>query len=191
VRRRLDNGRREELLDGVMSIIAARGFSEVRTAEVARRLHCSESSLYKIAPSKDSLIVLAIGRWGELTLEALEIRAQRGKTAAERAREYYLGAAERLRPLSLAFRGDVERFESARVAYQAITDRFITRFVELLDDAVESGEIKPVNTRFLAEVLRQIARVIRDEHVLRSSGLSTQQAALEVDAFLWDGLLTP
>jgi AcrR family transcriptional regulator len=188
VRRRLDNGRREELLDGVMDIIVARGFSDVKTAEMARELHCSESSLYKIAPNKDSLMVLAIGRWGEVTLEMLEERARGGKTPSERARQYFLGAAEALRPMSLAFRGDVERFESTRMAYQVIADRFVRRFVELLDDAVAAGEIRPMNTQFLAEILRQIARLIRDEHILRASGLTSEQAALEVDGLIWDGI---
>ena len=58
------NGRREELLDGVMAIIAARGFSDVRMTDIARELHCSLASLYKIAPNKDSLVVLAIGALG-------------------------------------------------------------------------------------------------------------------------------
>ena len=100
MRKRLDNGRREELLDGVMDIIAARGFSGIRTAQLARELHCSESSLYKIAPSKDSLIVVAIGRWGGRTLEALEVSARQGKTASERARLYFrAGAREHALPV--------------------------------------------------------------------------------------------
>jgi AcrR family transcriptional regulator len=190
VRRRLENGRREELLDGVMAIIAARGLSQVRIDDFARELHCSVATLYKIAPSKGSLLVLAIVNWGDHTLENLERRASRGRTAADRARLYFQAAAEGLRPLSLQFRADVERFESARIAYRVISDRFVDRFVELLDEAVEAGEITPMNTRFAAHLFRQMARVIRDEHVLRDSGLSSEQAALEVDALIWDGIRT-
>ena len=76
--KRLAKGRREELLDGVMGIIAARGFSGVRISELAAELHCSVASLYKIAPSKDSLVLLAIGRWQELTFANLELCAERG-----------------------------------------------------------------------------------------------------------------
>ena len=47
-------------------IIAERGFSQVTIAELARELHCSAATLYKIAPSKDSLILLAIARWAEV-----------------------------------------------------------------------------------------------------------------------------
>ena len=192
MRRRLDNGRREELLDGVMSIIAARGFSEVRTAEVARRLHCSESSLYKIAPSKDSLMLLAIARWGELAFEDLEARVATGETASQRARAYFRAGAARLRPLSLAFYADVARFESTRLAWRTtVVDRYIDRFVELVREAEEGGEIRRVNIRFLGEVLRGIGFVTRDERVLNASGLTSEQAVLEVDSLVWDGLRAP
>jgi AcrR family transcriptional regulator len=191
VRRRLDNGRREELLDGVMDIIAARGFAAVRTAEMARELHCSESSLYKIAPSKDSLIVLAITRWGGLTLEALEFRARQGTTASERARIYFRAGAESTGPLSLAFYADVNRFESTRLAWwSSVVEPYLDRFVALVQLAEDAGEIRPVNIRFLAELLRQMSVVTRDEHVLSASGLSHEQAVMEVDSLLWEGVRT-
>ncbi len=192
MRRRLDNGRREELLDGVMAIIAARGFSDVRTAQLARELHCSESSLYKIAPSKDSLIVLAIGRWGELTLEALEAQARLGKTASERARAYFRAGAQSTHSLSLAFYADVERFESARLAWwTSVVEPYLDRFVELVQLAEDAGEIRPVNIRFLAEVLRQVSIATRSERVLSASGLTHEQAVLEVDSLIWDGVHLP
>jgi AcrR family transcriptional regulator len=189
VPRRLDDARREELLDGVMRIIAARGFAAVQISEMARELHCSAATLYKIAPSKDSLVLLAIARWGELTLEALEVRAQRGTTSSERARAYFRAGAESIHPLSLAFYADVERFESTRLAWRTlVVDRYIDRFVDLVECAVEAGEIRPVNIRFLAETLRRIGLVTRDERVLSASGLTAEQAVLEVDSLLWDGL---
>jgi len=187
-RRRLDDERRSELLDGVMEIIAARGFSGVGTAELARELHCSEATLYKIAPSKDSLIVLAIGRWGERVLPEFEEQSRRGKSAAERARIYFRAGAGSLHPWSHAFRADVERFESTRMAYRAISDRFIDRFVELLDEAVVAGEVDAVNTRFIAQVFRAMARVVRDEENLATSGLTAEQALLELDGVIWDGI---
>jgi AcrR family transcriptional regulator len=192
VRRRFDDDRRDELLDGVMRIIAARGFSQVQISEIAGELHCSVATLYRIAPSKDSLIVLAIARWGDLNLEDLEARAQKCKTASERARTYFRAGAQKLHPMSLAFFTDVERFESTRLAWRTqVVDRYIDRFVELVQCAEDAGEIRPVNIRFLAELLRYIGLATRDERVLSTSGLTSEQAVLEVDSLLWDGLRTP
>jgi len=189
VPRRLDDNRRNELLDGVMRIIAARGFSEVQISGMARELQCSATTLYKIAPSKDSLVLLAIARWGELTFADLEARAAKGKTASERARAYFRAGAESLHPMSMAFYADIARFESTRLVWRTtVVERYIDRFVELVQGAEDAGEIRQVNFRFLGEVLRQIGFVTRDERVLSASGLTSEQAVLEVDALLWDGM---
>ena len=113
-------------------------------------------------------MVLAIARWGELTLEALEARARQGKTASERARAYFRAGAQSTHSLSLAFYADIERFESTRLAWwTSVVERYLDRFVELVQLAEDAGEIRPVNIRFLAEVLRQIV------------GRDAQRASLE------------
>ena len=94
LRKRLDEERRNELLDGVMAIIAERGFSQVTIAEVARELHCSAATLYKIAPSKDSLVLLAIARWADVVFPDIEARSDKGKTASDRARVYFRVGAD-------------------------------------------------------------------------------------------------
>ena len=47
-------------------------------SEMANEMHCSVSSLYKIASNKDELVVLAIARWGELSLADMEGRSEKG-----------------------------------------------------------------------------------------------------------------
>jgi AcrR family transcriptional regulator len=189
LRIRFDDNRRQELLDGVIGIITARGFSEVTILEMAHELHCSVSSLYKIASNKDGLVLLAITRWGELVLEDMEVHALQGQNAADRARLYWRAGVESIRPLSHEFRNDVDRFDSARFAYSSISQRFIDRFVNLLEGAVMAGEIRPMNTRFLAQVFGQIALVVRDEQELSKSGLTAAEAILEVDHIIWEGIL--
>ena len=189
VRKRLDDARRSELLDGVMQIIGERGFSQVTVAELARELKCSAATLYKIAPSKDSLVLLAFSRWADVVFADLEARAARSKTASNRARAYFRAGADRLRPLSLAFFADVARYESTRLAWRVtVVDRYIDRFVELVQAAEEAGETRPVNALFLGEVLGQIGLVTRDERVLSKAGLTSEEAVLAVDTLIWDGL---
>lgn len=187
-RKRLADGRREELLDGVMEIISARGYTDVRLSDLAAELCCSTQSLYKIAPSKDSLIHMAIARWGDRTLDNLEDRLTRIPGPADQARDYFQAGAHSLRPLSPKFREDVERFESSRLLWKTIADRWIDRFVQLLDAAIEAGQIRPINTRFLAHVLQQTGFVTRNEPVLQSAGLTAEHAVLEIDSLIWEGI---
>jgi AcrR family transcriptional regulator len=191
MRKRFDDNRREELLDGVMEIITTHGFSKVTIIELAKELHCSGSSLYKIAPNKDSLVMLAITRWGEIVLKDFEAQALRGRTAADKARLYFIAGAEAIRPMSHEFRSDVNRFESTRLAYANVSDRFLGRLIELLDEAVKAGEIRPVNTHFLAHTLRQIAYLVRDEELLKDCGLTASQAVQQTQHIIWDGIRIP
>ncbi len=188
MRARFDDARRQELLDEIIIIITERGFSNITILELASELHCSASSLYKIASNKDGLVVLAIARWGELALEDFESQALRGATSIEKARLYWHAAVDAIRLLSHEFRKDVDHFESARLAYTNVSNLFIQRFVELLDNAVESGEIEPINTCFVVHVFRNIAFVVRDEGILNKCGLTAAQALLEIDRMIWNGI---
>jgi AcrR family transcriptional regulator len=188
VAKRLGSGRREELLDGVMRIISERGFADVRIADIAEELHCSVATLYKIAPNKDSLLVLAIRRWGDIILARAEDAARSANTPTDKARRYYLSVMESLVPLTPAFRFDMERFESTSQAFAALADRFIDRFVQLLDEAVDAGEARPINTRFFAHLFRQMALLIRDGHILVEDGITADQAMAQIDAMIWDGI---
>ena len=188
-RTRLKNGRKEELLDGVMRIAAARGFAELKMADLARELHCSVATLYKLAPSKIGLVIVALERWGDQLLTEIDARACECSTPSARARTYYREGADGLRELSSAFRRDVEYFEGTRRAYrEIISNRFIERFSALLEEAAQAGEIRPVNVRFAVGMFRYIAFAIRDEDLLASAGLTAREALLEVDTMIWDGM---
>jgi AcrR family transcriptional regulator len=171
-----------------MEIMAARGFSDVRLSDVARELHCSVATLYKIAPNKDSLVVLAVRHWGNVVLAYANERAAEGVTAAERAHRFFLAGAERTRPLSLAFREDVERFESARLAYTSVADEFSNRFASLLGSAADDGEIHTQSACFLARVFQELQHLSCDNAFIESCGLSSDTALIEVDSLIWNGI---
>ena len=187
--RRLDDVRRAELLDGLMGLVSARGFSQVPTSEMASELGCSVATLYKLAPSKEALVLLAIARWREVVFADMEARAMRCDAPAEKARTYFRTGAEKLHPMSLAFYSDVQRFEWMREAWRVtVVDQYIDRFVEFVRLAQDAGEIRAVNVRFLGEMLRQIGLLTRNDRVLAASGLTSEQAVIEIDRIIWDGI---
>jgi AcrR family transcriptional regulator len=158
------------LLDGLMHIAAAEGFADLKMADLARRLHCSVATLYKLAPAKVDLVSLALERWGKDTLSEAESRSLERSSASERARTYYRAGAERTGALSHEFRRDVERFSATRQTWRAISDGFIERFSQLLAEAAQAGEIRTVNATFLVGLFRYIAYAVRDEELLGRAG---------------------
>lgn len=181
-------GRHDELLAGVIEIITKRGFSEVRMSDLAWELSCSMSSLYKLAPNKDSLVVLAISRWGTGALSDAEAAAAKGETAWDRTRQYLRSGSESVGSLSHEFRLDVQRFKSARLAYQVISDDFVDHVAALLEDAARVGELRPLNPRFVAGLLRYVAGAVRDEPLLDAAGMDAGEAILDIEKILWQGL---
>ncbi len=166
--KRLSNVRAEELLDGVMLVISAQGFANLKMSDLAGELHCSVSTLYKLAPSKTDLVILALQRWGDHLLAGIDAQARQCSSPSAQARSYFREGAEGLRELSSAFRRDVEHFEATRRAYREIvSDRFIERFSALLEEAAKAGEIRPINVRFAVGMFRYIAFAVRDEDLLR------------------------
>jgi hypothetical protein len=98
------------------------------------------------------------------------------------------GAVDVIRPLSHEFRCDVNRFESSRMAYASVSDRFLKRLSELISEAVKAGEVRRINANFHAQIYRQMAFLIRDEELLRKSGLTASQAIAEVESLIWEGI---
>lgn len=178
-------------MDGVIEIITARGFANVPVVEMARELSCSLTTLYRLAPSKDSLIVLAIGRWGELALRDAEARAAEARTAGEKVHAYFRAGVDALLQQSHAFRVDLQRFESSRVAYQVVSDRYVDRLGALIEEAVDAGDFRPLNPRLLAGLLRHLAAAVRDEDLLDAAGVTAGEAVSEIEGILLDGLRSP
>ena len=139
-----------------MGIISARGFSDVTIMELARELHCSGSTLYKIASSKDSLVVLAIARWSKLSLEHMEVHALQGRPP--RTGRASTGEPERRRSAPCPMRSATTSIASSRrgwpigPAFQNLLSIGSLSFLTTLSTA---GELEPMNTRFLAQVLRR------------------------------------
>ena len=69
-----------------------------------------------------------------------------------------------------------------------VVDPYLERFVELVDVAKAEGDIRNVNVTLLSLMLGQISAITRDKEMLRAAGLTGEEAVLEIDRLLWDGI---
>jgi AcrR family transcriptional regulator len=187
--RRLTDSRADELLRAAMRVIAEQGFSDLRMTDLATSLNCSTGTLYKLAPSKESLVLLALDRWTNDMLRELAQSADSQPDPLTRSRVYWSSMVSDIGQLSLAFRRDVERFEATRRHWQRTSDEFIEHFATYLEAAMQAGQIRQMHSRFLAELLRHMSAVLRDADLLASLNMSTAEALAELDGFVWDGLI--
>jgi len=180
--------RRQELLDRIEEIFLAEGFLHTRVGTLADRLHCSRSTLYKLAPSKTELYVLILDRWlnkaTDQVLEAtrdLDTPIQKIETAANLTAELQSQVSPEFWRDARSFGPTAERFSEGQA-------RGIRRIRSYLDEGVESGFFHPANTAFVAYVIWLGVNAARDPDLTRRLGLDQEAATRELGALVLRGM---
>jgi len=185
---RITSERSEVLLDQVFEIIAAEGFASLKMADLTRRLVCSPNTLYKLAPTKESLLARVIKRWSDGLLDSAHESVASIDSPSERARLYYNLVTAEMYRVSSQFRTDVAHFDTTANVWVGASERFVGEFSRYLGEAARVGEVRQVNARFLALILQQVATVTRDEATIAECGLTKEEAHREIDLLIWQGI---
>ena len=176
------------LLDRVFGIIAAEGFANLKMSDLARRLGCSPNTLYKLAPTKESLFALVLNRWLDATLDTARAQAEAIDSPADRTRAYYASATGATDRVSRQLRMDIARFPSTELVWVNASEKFVDQFARYLTEAMDAKEVRPVNARFMTLLFQKMATVARDEETVSKCGLTKEEAHREVDLLIWKGL---
>ena len=168
--------RRDELLDELVGLVLTDGFAALTLDELARRLHCSKSTLYGIAASKEQLVVAAVKRFFQRATAAVEERAARPADHREQISAYLLAVAEQLQPASPQFFADVAAFAPAREIYERNTRSAAGRVRQLVDQGVAAGTIRPVHAAFVGAAVAQVMDAIHRGDIRAGTGLDDAAA---------------
>ena len=180
--------RQEQLLDELGGIVLAEGFSHLQVAGLAARLHCSCATLYKIAPTKEAMIVRAVDRVAQGWVAYGLACAEPMTTGAERVVAYMKAMAERQSLSSPATWRDLASTPSTR---KVLTDRSAESgriYARFLEEGVADGSVRPLNAELIADTILAAARMTRDPSSLEKSGLRADQAMEEMVRFVLTGL---
>ncbi|MCW2677655.1 MAG: putative transcriptional regulator [Modestobacter sp.] len=180
--------RREELLDQLVALVLAEGFAEVTLDELARRLHCSKSTLYGIAASKEQLVVAAVKRFFQRATAAVEQRVARPADHREQISAYLLAVAEQLQPASPAFFADVAAFLPAREIYERNTRSAAARVQQLVSEGVAAGTVRPVHASFVGAAVASVMAAIHRGDITAATGLDDAAAYRELATLVVAGV---
>lgn len=144
--------RQVDLLDRLVALLAAEGFSGLTLDEIAERLRCSKTTLYALAPTKHELVVEVVKQYFRTAVASIESRVAAADPPADRVVAYLSGVAEALSPLSRAFMEDLSSFAPAAAVYRQNTAAAAGRIRALIAEGVEAGAFRPVHAAFVAEV---------------------------------------
>jgi AcrR family transcriptional regulator len=181
--------RLRRLLLDIESIFLREGFAGFSSMdEIARRLHCSKMTLYRIASSREDLFVLIIELW----LHRARTQAHEQMETATSWREKFEGflsiAFTSTRDASFAFLRDVNAFPRGQLVLAEHQASRVRELEQLISDGARHNAFANVHPRLVAEMWEAMASRIVDPEFLRSVGLSAQDAFEEWHAMLLYGL---
>jgi len=148
--------RQLEILDALEDWVLRGGFADVTMAEIARRMGCSLRTLYGIAPSKDELVLIVLDRrLHRIGRDAMQV-LESNDTPLVRLRAYLRATNLAVQPTTAAFARDFAAAPGAPALNEAHTDYIVAIARNLLEEAIETGEIEPVHAPAIAHVLGRL-----------------------------------
>lgn len=181
--------RKEEILDGLESIVRAEGFRSLRLTDVAKRLGTSYTTLYQLAPTKDELVLLVIDRWYHRNGLATWARVEALTDPLERLLAWIDGARSGIEGVAGRFWDDVAG-HAAVAALVGNYNRFYISVLEMLiDEGIQAGAFRPVNAQMAAMVFEAAgARLYDPDARVTDASVGGDPAAGFIDLML-GGLL--
>ena len=182
------SARREELLDELVTLVLADGFAALTLDELARRLHCSKSTLYALAGSKEQLASRVIRHFFRKATAAVEAQTVTETDPALRVTAYLSAVARALAPAGPAFHRDLDVFGPGRETYERNTALAADRVRALIADGVDQGRFREVHPALVADTVTTLMFRIGRGETARATGLDDATAYRERAALLLHGI---
>jgi AcrR family transcriptional regulator len=180
--------RQAELLDQLEELFLTDGFAGFTLDDLALRLHCSKSTLYALAGSKEQLAQRVIKHFFRKATDAVEARTVTVEDPALRVTTYLTAVAVALAPAGPAFHRDLDSFGPGREIYERNTQLAADRVRELIAEGVAQGRFREVHPALVADTVTTLMFRIGRGDTARATGLDDAAAYRELAALLLHGI---
>jgi AcrR family transcriptional regulator len=180
--------RQAQLLDQLEELFLGEGFARFTLDDLALRLHCSKSTLYALAGSKEQLAQRVIKHFFRKATDAVEARTVTVEDPALRVTAYLTAVAAALAPAGPAFHRDLDSFGPGREIYERNTQLAAERVRELIGEGVARGRFRDVHPALVADTVTTLMFRIGRGDTARATGLDDAAAYRELAALLLHGI---
>lgn len=182
--------KRKALLRATLQdIILAEGFARLSVSEIAARLGCSKRTIYELAPTKNDLVLQVIARFFETVRADAELASANCDDPARQIFEYLqvgVRAAQRLSPAAVA---DIDKWEPARVLWQAHIRLRVDGLRKLIERGIETGAFRDIHPVLVAEMVFAGLNRLREPDFYTSTDLKLSEAFEEYYKMLLHALV--
>ena len=180
--------RREELIERIIELFLEEGFADLSLDDIARELHCSKSTLYAIAKSKEQIIVAVVRAFFRRAALRVESRLRRDDPASvDRIGTYLQAISAELAPASATFFADLDSFPATREIYRDNTRIAAHRVQAIVLDTIPDAS--RVEATFVGTVAGQIMEAIHRGEIESATGLDDSAAYRALSSLITDGIL--
>lgn len=180
--------RQREILDELEALAVEGGFAELTMAQLAARVNCSLRTLYGLAPSKDELLLTVIDRRlhriGRAAMSAIEPTMD----PLSALRAYLQAATTAVGPTTESFARELAAVPGATRLINAHGNYVISITERLLDQALDDGQIQPVDSAALALILGGLGSFFSRPEIIPLIAASPRQTADSIMEILLRGL---
>ena len=182
------SARRAVLLDRLRDLFLAEGFAHLTLDDLAGRLHCSKSTLYNLAGSKEQLAVRVVAHYFKTATAFVESRVEAVTDVRTRLRVYLDAAAAALRPASREFIEDMAANSATRATYEANARAAADQVRRYVREGVRVGAFREVHAALVTEMVGRTINGIQRGEIAERTGLSDAEAFAALSQFLLGGL---
>jgi len=182
--------RRRRLLGELVASLSQTGFASLTLDDLAAQMHCSKTTLYGIAPSKEQLVVKVVTEFFRDAAERVEERLLRSVRPIDRVADYLDAVASELGRASRVFMMDIADFPPARAVYERNTALAAARVRSLVEEGFAAGDIRSVDARFVGAALSVVMSAISHGEIAATTGLSDAEAYKRLTETVLYGIAT-
>lgn len=164
------------------------GFKRATVDALAAELRCSKTTLYRIAPSREQIVVAVVKHFFRHAAGGIEANVEAVSDPRERIGAYLAGVGHHMRRASPAFYEDMTSFAPTADIYRHNSRVAARRVRELIAEGVATGAFRPVHADFAGHVVALVIEAIQHGELLESTGLSSGDAYAELSELLVRGL---
>jgi len=182
------SARQDELFGQLVELFLREGFADITLAAAAQRLHCSKSTIYSLASSREQLVQKAVVYFFKNAAERVERKLAGSDDPTDRIAAYLRAVGDELRPASVAFMDDVATFPPANAIYERNTHFAAARVHELISAGVQEGAFREVPAAFIAEAVSAVMVRIQQGGMSEGTQLTPAQSYDELATLLVHGI---
>jgi AcrR family transcriptional regulator len=182
--------RQRALLAELEQLFLAEGFIHFTLDDLAAKMHCSKSTLYALAPSKEQLAVRVVAHFFKGAADLMETRIAGIDDAREIIGVYLAGISAYLNRASPEFMRDINDFVPARAAYELNSRAAAGRIRSFIARGVEDGVFRDVHATLIAEMAGVLIEAIQAGVIGSRARVSDAEAFTALSELLLDGLAT-